>query len=87
MSAQETSHNLRARLAVRSFFLSSCFFVAHSNLSAWFFVSQIIHMVHEARGLDVNPITIEKFRAAGDLEAVQGELVTVLASSCARTFD
>jgi uncharacterized ferritin-like protein (DUF455 family) len=44
-------------------------------------------MVHEARGLDVNPITIEKFRAAGDLEAVQGELVTVLASSCARTFD
>ncbi|CDZ96587.1 duf455-domain-containing protein [Phaffia rhodozyma] len=45
-SAQETSHSLRARLA-------------------------IIHMVHEARGLDVNPITIEKFRKAGDLEAVQ----------------
>ena len=26
----------------------------------------IIHLVHEARGLDVNPSTIAKFRAAGD---------------------
>ncbi|WFD32893.1 hypothetical protein MSPP1_003946 [Malassezia sp. CBS 17886] len=30
----------------------------------------IIHLVHEARGLDVNPITIRKFRAAGDLRSV-----------------
>ena len=31
----------------------------------------IIHLVHEARGLDVNPNTIAKFRAAGDAESVQ----------------
>ncbi|KAI0071363.1 DUF455-domain-containing protein [Panus rudis PR-1116 ss-1] len=30
----------------------------------------IIHLVHEARGLDVNPGTIEKFRRAGDNESV-----------------
>jgi uncharacterized ferritin-like protein (DUF455 family) len=30
----------------------------------------IIHLVHEARGLDVNPATIEKFRRGGDLETV-----------------
>ncbi|KAK2759447.1 hypothetical protein FQN54_002925 [Arachnomyces sp. PD_36] len=30
----------------------------------------IIALVHEARGLDVNPMTIQKFRAAGDLESV-----------------
>ncbi|KAG2018619.1 hypothetical protein CC2G_008038 [Coprinopsis cinerea AmutBmut pab1-1] len=30
----------------------------------------IIHLVHEARGLDVNPATIEKFRRAGDAETV-----------------
>lgn len=30
----------------------------------------IIHLVHEARGLDVNPATIEKFRKAGDKETV-----------------
>lgn len=30
----------------------------------------IIHLVHEARGLDVNPGTIEKFRRAGDSESV-----------------
>ncbi|PCH34824.1 DUF455-domain-containing protein [Wolfiporia cocos MD-104 SS10] len=30
----------------------------------------IIHLVHEARGLDVNPGTIEKFRRAGDAESV-----------------
>lgn len=31
----------------------------------------IIALVHEARGLDVNPMTIEKFRNAGDGESVQ----------------
>ncbi|KAJ5105006.1 hypothetical protein NUU61_002353 [Penicillium alfredii] len=31
----------------------------------------IIALVHEARGLDVNPMTIEKFRKAGDSESVQ----------------
>ncbi|TFK71034.1 DUF455-domain-containing protein [Pluteus cervinus] len=31
----------------------------------------IIHLVHEARGLDVNPGTIEKFRKAGDMESVK----------------
>lgn len=31
----------------------------------------IIHLVHEARGLDVNPGTIERFRKAGDLETVK----------------
>ncbi|KAH9475249.1 hypothetical protein JR316_0012360 [Psilocybe cubensis] len=31
----------------------------------------IIHLVHEARGLDVNPATIERFRKAGDLETVK----------------
>ncbi|KAJ5775727.1 uncharacterized protein N7511_000738 [Penicillium nucicola] len=31
----------------------------------------IIALVHEARGLDVNPMTIEKFRKAGDAESVQ----------------
>ncbi|KAE8155070.1 hypothetical protein BDV25DRAFT_64876 [Aspergillus avenaceus] len=31
----------------------------------------IIALVHEARGLDVNPMTIEKFRNAGDDESVQ----------------
>ncbi|KAF9267091.1 DUF455-domain-containing protein [Marasmius fiardii PR-910] len=31
----------------------------------------IIHLVHEARGLDVNPATIDKFRKAGDKESVQ----------------
>lgn len=30
----------------------------------------IIALVHEARGLDVNPMTIEKFRKAGDGESV-----------------
>ena len=30
----------------------------------------IIHLVHEARGLDVNPGTIEKFRRAGDVDSV-----------------
>ncbi|GLB42695.1 putative DUF455-domain-containing protein [Lyophyllum shimeji] len=31
----------------------------------------IIHLVHEARGLDVNPGTIERFRKAGDMESVK----------------
>ncbi|KAI0631445.1 DUF455-domain-containing protein [Trametes polyzona] len=31
----------------------------------------IIHLVHEARGLDVNPGTIDKFRRAGDPESVR----------------
>ncbi|KAL2915096.1 hypothetical protein HK105_205420 [Polyrhizophydium stewartii] len=31
----------------------------------------IVHMVHEARGLDVNPQTIEKFRRAGDAASVE----------------
>ena len=30
----------------------------------------IIHLVHEARGLDVNPATVEKFRRTGDQETV-----------------
>jgi len=30
----------------------------------------IIHLVHEARGLDVNPATIEKFRRSGDKDTV-----------------
>lgn len=30
----------------------------------------IIALVHEARGLDVNPMTIDKFRKAGDIESV-----------------
>ncbi|KAF8595107.1 DUF455-domain-containing protein [Ceratobasidium sp. AG-I] len=31
----------------------------------------IIHLVHEARGLDVNPVTIGKFKVAGDAESVK----------------
>ncbi|KXS18433.1 DUF455-domain-containing protein [Gonapodya prolifera JEL478] len=31
----------------------------------------IVHMVHEARGLDVNPRTIAKFSSAGDAESVE----------------
>lgn len=31
----------------------------------------IIHLVAEARGLDVNPVTIEKFRRQGDLGTVE----------------
>lgn len=31
----------------------------------------VIALVHEARGLDVNPMTIEKFRKAGDMESVK----------------
>lgn len=31
----------------------------------------IIHLVHEARGLDVNPATIERFRKAGDIDTVK----------------
>ncbi|SPO28326.1 related to Rieske [2Fe-2S] domain protein [Ustilago trichophora] len=36
----------------------------------------IIHLVHEARGLDVNPTTIKKFDNAGDKESV--ETLTVI---------
>lgn len=31
----------------------------------------VIALVHEARGLDINPMTIEKFRKAGDSESVE----------------
>jgi len=31
----------------------------------------IIHLVHEARGLDVNPATVEKFRRTGDQDTVE----------------
>lgn len=31
----------------------------------------IIHLVHEARGLDVNPRTIDRFRKSGDIETVK----------------
>ncbi len=31
----------------------------------------VIALVHEARGLDVNPLTIERFRSAGDLDSVE----------------
>ncbi|KAH7100325.1 DUF455-domain-containing protein [Auriculariales sp. MPI-PUGE-AT-0066] len=31
----------------------------------------IIHLVHEARGLDVNPVTIARFKNAGDLESTR----------------
>ncbi|KAK7757489.1 hypothetical protein SLS62_000504 [Diatrype stigma] len=30
----------------------------------------VIALVHEARGLDVNPVTIERFRSAGDADSV-----------------
>ncbi|KII84888.1 hypothetical protein PLICRDRAFT_45721 [Plicaturopsis crispa FD-325 SS-3] len=30
----------------------------------------IIHLVHEARGLDINPATIERFRKGGDADSV-----------------
>lgn len=36
----------------------------------------IIHLVHEARGLDVNPTTIKKFANAGDAQSV--ETLTVI---------
>lgn len=32
----------------------------------------VIALVHEARGLDVNPVTIDKFQKAGDTESVEG---------------
>jgi uncharacterized ferritin-like protein (DUF455 family)/nitrite reductase/ring-hydroxylating ferredoxin subunit len=34
----------------------------------------IIHLVHEARGLDANPLTIKKFDNAGDKESVEVSL-------------
>ncbi|KAJ8127658.1 hypothetical protein O1611_g5977 [Lasiodiplodia mahajangana] len=36
----------------------------------------VIALVHEARGLDINPLTIEKFRVAGDLESV--DVMTII---------
>ncbi|KAI0129170.1 hypothetical protein BJ170DRAFT_579252 [Xylariales sp. AK1849] len=36
----------------------------------------IVALVHEARGLDVNPMTIEKFRKAGDIESV--DVLTII---------
>ncbi|KAI1359063.1 hypothetical protein F5Y08DRAFT_91922 [Xylaria arbuscula] len=36
----------------------------------------VIALVHEARGLDINPLTIEKFRAAGDLDSV--DVMTII---------
>ncbi len=36
----------------------------------------VIALVHEARGLDINPLTIEKFRVAGDTESV--DVMTII---------
>ena len=36
----------------------------------------IIHLVHEARGLDANPLTIKKFDNAGDKDSVEVSLST-----------
>ncbi|KAI0104709.1 hypothetical protein GGR51DRAFT_225649 [Nemania sp. FL0031] len=36
----------------------------------------VIALVHEARGLDINPLTIEKFRVARDLESV--DVMTII---------
>ncbi|KAI2631216.1 hypothetical protein GGS21DRAFT_540052 [Xylaria nigripes] len=36
----------------------------------------VIALVHEARGLDVNPLTIEKFRVAGDMESA--DVMTII---------
>ncbi|TGJ76609.1 hypothetical protein E0Z10_g10846 [Xylaria hypoxylon] len=36
----------------------------------------VIALVHEARGLDMNPLTIEKFRVAGDVESV--DVMTII---------
>ncbi|KAI0439151.1 beta-1,4-xylosidase [Xylaria telfairii] len=36
----------------------------------------VIALVHEARGLDINPLTIEKFRSARDMESV--DVMTII---------
>ncbi|KAI8951246.1 hypothetical protein F4801DRAFT_589797 [Xylaria longipes] len=36
----------------------------------------VIALVHEARGLDINPLTIEKFRVAGDKDSV--DVMTII---------
>ncbi|KAI0517038.1 hypothetical protein F5B22DRAFT_144597 [Xylaria bambusicola] len=36
----------------------------------------VIALVHEARGLDINPLTIEKFRVAGDTDSV--DVMTII---------
>ena len=52
----------------------------------------IIHLVHEARGLDVNPTTIAKFRAAADhdsvkvLETIHHDEITVRKSKIHASF-
>lgn len=45
--------------------------VSDEENSSWLRMSTaIIHLVHEARGLDVNPTTIMKFKNAKDAESV-----------------
>jgi uncharacterized ferritin-like protein (DUF455 family) len=41
----------------------------------------IIHLVHEARGLDANPLTIKKFANAGDKASVEVSTITRVTSS------
>jgi uncharacterized ferritin-like protein (DUF455 family) len=53
-------------LAVRAGIWESAQATFHSLLSRL----AIIHLVHEARGLDVNPATVEKFRRTGDTDSV-----------------
>jgi uncharacterized ferritin-like protein (DUF455 family) len=36
----------------------------------------VIALVHEARGLDINPLTIEKFRVVKDMESV--DVMTII---------
>ncbi|KAI8897908.1 hypothetical protein BC833DRAFT_591782 [Globomyces pollinis-pini] len=55
------------QLPVHGGLWDSATLTAHSLLARL----AIVHMVHEARGLDVNPNTIEKFRKAGDMESVE----------------
>lgn len=45
----------------------------------------IVHLVHEARGLDVNPLQIARCRAAGDLESA--EVMSIIVRSCALFSD
>jgi uncharacterized ferritin-like protein (DUF455 family) len=54
-------------LAVHAGLWDSALETSHSLLSRL----AIIHLVAEARGLDVNPMTIEKFRRNKDVESVK----------------
>jgi uncharacterized ferritin-like protein (DUF455 family) len=54
-------------LTVHAGLWDSALETSHSLLSRL----AIIHLVAEARGLDVNPLTIEKFRRNKDLESVK----------------